>query len=118
MEIELIAAENCTVVDVAGYVGGKTAAQMEAALRPLTTSRQPRHVVLDLADVTEMSSAGLRVLISAIKQARAGGQGDVRLAAPSPRVVEVLELAGLAKVIGIYDSRAAAVASFQGAPTP
>ena len=109
-------AENCTVVDVGGYVGGKTAAQLEAALQPLITGRQPRHVVLDLADVTEMSSAGLRVLISAIKQARAGDQGDVRLAAPSLRVVEVLDLAGLAKVIGIYDSRATAVASFQRAP--
>lgn len=115
MEIEIIPAGNCTIVDVGGYVGSKTAPELEAALQPLITDRQPRNVVLDLADVTEMSSAGLRVLISAIKQSRARDQGDVRLAAPSPRVVEVLALAGLSKVIGIYDSRQAAVASFQQA---
>jgi anti-sigma B factor antagonist len=118
MEIAIVPSESCTVVDVGGYVGGKTAAQLEAALQPLIAGRQQGNVVLDLADVTEMSSAGLRVLISAIKQARARDQGDVRLAAPSPRVVEVLALAGLSKVIRIYDSRDAAVASFQEALAP
>lgn len=115
MDIEVIPAENCTVVDVGGYVGGKTAAQLEAALQPMIAARGPRNVVIDMADVTEMSSAGLRVLISAIKQARGQDQGDVRLAAPNTRVVEVLELAGLSRVIGIYDTRTAAVASFQPA---
>lgn len=112
MDIKLISLDSCQVVELTGYLGGAAASELEAFLQPLLAGRGVHNLVVDLSGVTEMSSAGLRVLISAIKQVRHNKSGDVRLAAPSPRVVEVLELAGLSTVIGIFSSREEAVASF------
>ncbi len=70
-------------------------------------------IVLDLSGVSEMSSAGLRVIISAAKllrNERTGG--DLRLVAPGERVVQVLELAGLQSVLRVYRSSDQAIASF------
>lgn len=112
MKINRIDYEATKVVVVEGYLGGANAGQLESFLAPLLSGRGPQQIVIDLAGVTEMSSAGLRVLISAIKRARSSRSGDIRLAAPSARVIEVLELAGLSSVIQIYPSREEAVASF------
>lgn len=115
MEIKLVSSGACQVIALTGYLGGPAASELEAFLQPLLAGRGVHNIVVDLSGVTEMSSAGLRVLISAIKQVRHNKSGDVRLAAPSPRVVEVLELAGLSSVIGVFSSREEAVASFEPA---
>lgn len=112
MKISRIDHDTTTVVAVDGYLGGNHAGELENFLTPLLNGRGPHQIVIDLAGVTEMSSAGLRVLISAIKRVRGSKSGDIRLAAPSKRVVEVLELAGLSTVIQIYLDRTEAVASF------
>jgi anti-anti-sigma factor len=112
MKISRIEYDTATAIAVDGYLGGAYAGELENFLTPLLSGRGPHHIVIDLAGVTEMSSAGLRVLISAIKRTRSNKSGDIRLAAPSKRVVEVLELAGLSTVIQIYPDRVEAVASF------
>jgi anti-anti-sigma factor len=58
-----------------------------------------------------MSSAGIRSMVSSLKAAKSGG-GDVRLARPSQRVKEVVELAGLTSIFTIYDDLTEAVGSF------
>ena len=58
-----------------------------------------------------MSSAGLRELVTALKKVKRG-TGDLRLATPSARVMEVLELAGLDSIFEIFDSQVEAVGSF------
>jgi len=73
---------------------------------------EARHqVVLDLQDTDYMSSAGLRVLVSSLKTAKKSG-GDLKLAQPSGRVKEVLDLAGLTPVFNVYGDVVEAVGSF------
>ena len=60
----------------------------------------------------EVGSAGLRVLVSALKQARRWNRGDVRLANVSGRGRSVLELAGMDVLFTMYDSTVDAVGSF------
>ena len=50
--------------------------------------------MLDLGGVEYMSSAGLREMVRVLKRVKRSG-GDLRIANPSDRVKEVLELAGL-----------------------
>jgi anti-anti-sigma regulatory factor len=52
----------------------------------------------------------LREIVSALKKVR--GHGDVRLAQPSPRVREVLEMAGLDTIFQIFPSQVEAVGSY------
>ncbi len=69
------------------------------------------NLVVDLAGVEYMSSAGLRELVAALKRVKKDG-GDLRLCAPSARVREVLDLAGLTTIFEIFDDQVTAVGSF------
>ena len=116
MEIASEVLASCAVVRPVGTLDRRTAPQLEAALQALADKGHSR-IVLDLSGVSEMSSAGLRVIISAAKllrNERTGG--DLRLVAPGERVVQVLELAGLQSVLRVYRSSDQAVASFAEPP--
>ena len=72
------------------------------------------HLVADFSGVDYTSSAGLRVLLSTIKQTRRGG-GDLRMAMVTPGVLKVLELSGFTTIIRFYDGIDTAVASYAAA---
>lgn len=112
MEITTVSLDECAVVRPVGKLDRRTAAQLEAALLEVADAGQPR-IVLDLSGVSDMSSAGLRVVISSAKHLRSDRTGgDLRLAAPGERVVQVLELAGLLPVLKVYTTGERAIASF------
>lgn len=69
------------------------------------------YIVLDLGGVEYMSSAGLREMVRVLKRVKRSG-GDLRIANPSERVREVLELAGLDSIFEIYPTQVEAVGSF------
>lgn len=101
---------NVAVVAVNGRVDSATAPDLESALKKLVETEKTQ-IVLDLMDVEYMSSAGLRAMVSTLKSVKRVN-GDLRVANPSPRVDEVLRLAGLTSIFSIYRSRDEAVQSF------
>lgn len=116
MEITVVDRDTCTVVRVKGQLDRTTADQLDLALRDVTAKQGKRRLVVDLAGVPDMSSAGLRVLIGVVKALRGSREGgDLRLSAPGKRVVDVLELAGLLSVLKVFASEEEAVASFASA---
>ena len=118
MQITTEVLPSCAVVQPVGTLDRRSAPELEAALQALAAQGQ-RRIVLDLGGVGEMSSAGLRVIISAAKLLRNERSGsDLRLAAPGQRVVHVLELAGLLPVLRVFLTREQAVASFAEPPNP
>ena len=102
--------KNVSVMAVSGRVDSATAPDRESELKKLVEADKTQ-IVLDLKDVEYMSSAGLRAMVSTLKAVKRVN-GDLRLASPSPRVEEVLRLAGLTSIFSIHPSREAAVASF------
>ncbi len=101
----------CVVVHVEGRLDGANSPQLTAALEELALSGQ-KFVVVDLARVPYISSAGLRTLINGAKRLRSRrGGGEMHLAAAGDRVIEVLELAGLLPVLRVYPTSDEAVAS-------
>ena len=99
-----------TVVSITGSVDALTAPALADALQKQTTMGHAR-IVADLNALEYTSSAGLRVLLSAVKEARQHG-GDVRLAAVRHDVLKVLELSGFTTILKLYPDVEAAVASF------
>jgi anti-sigma B factor antagonist len=91
-------------------VDSNTAPTFEGELKSIIDEGQ-RNVVLELGGVEFMSSAGLRAMVSALKACRGGG-GNLVIASPSDRVVEVMQLAGLTSLFNMYDDETAAVGSF------
>jgi anti-sigma B factor antagonist len=110
MEIGTMDYKRCSVVTVSGRVDSNTAPEFEGVLRKVIEGGQ-RNVVLELSGVDFMSSAGLRGMVSSLKACKSGG-GDLVLAALSDRVSEVLKLAGLVSLFGLYADVTAAVGSF------
>lgn len=110
MNIETRELKHVSVVKISGRVDSSTAPEMEKALQDLIET--DRHqMVLDLQDAEYMSSAGLRVLVSTLKAAKKSG-GDLKLAQLSPRVKEVLDLAGLTPVFNVHADLIEAVGAF------
>jgi anti-sigma B factor antagonist len=91
-------------------VDSATAPDLENALKQLVETEKTQ-IVLDLKDVEYMSSAGLRAMVSTLKAVKRIN-GDLRLCSPSPRVAEVLRLAGLTSIFNIYPNQSDAVGSF------
>jgi anti-sigma B factor antagonist len=110
MEISTEEQKQVSVIAVSGRVDSATAPELENSLKKLVESEKTQ-IVLDLKNVEYMSSAGLRAMVSTLKAVKRVN-GDLRLASPSPRVEEVLRLAGLTSIFSIHPTRDEAVASF------
>ena len=110
LQINVSEMKRVRLFEVAGRVDSVNANEFGAALDEALSDGK-RNLVLDLSGVEYMSSAGLREMVRVLKQVRREG-GDLRLAALSERVQEVLELAGLDTIFEIYPTQVEAVGSF------
>src|SRR5215467_5980592 len=95
-------------VSVAGEIDMATAAQFREQLASVISGGAQR-VVVDLARVTFMASAGVAVLMGT-HRVLAGQSGSLVLASPSPAAGRVLSLAGVDQVIPVTGSVADAAA--------
>jgi anti-sigma B factor antagonist len=98
------------VIEIMGRMDGELAARMGQTLDGVLNQGHDR-LVIDLGSVDYISSPGLREIVRAYKRAQVGG-GDLRIANPSDRVLDVFKLAGLDTTLRIYRSDAQAIDSF------
>lgn len=99
------------LVQVNGRIDSSTAPQLEKTLQSIIDDGRFR-IVVDMGGVEFMSSAGLRTLLSAVKQVHRFNRGDLRLASVQPKVKKAFELAGLDELFKFYDNDVDAVGSF------
>lgn len=92
-----------------GRVDGVNASEFEQTLRD-TIQDDDTAVILDLAGITYLSSAGLRAILLT---ARSLSQRKAKfmLCSPSAPIREVFEISGFDKIIPVHDTRDAAVAA-------
>ena len=98
------------VVMPVGSIDAVTAPELSEHLQNLVNQGQNR-LVVDMAGVDYISSAGLRVFLGIVKETRGAG-GDIRLAAMQTPVQKVLKLSGFTSILRTFDETEAAVASF------
>ncbi len=110
LDIRVTEQQQVTLVLVNGRVDSLNAAELGLLLSS-TIDDGNTQIVLDLSQVSYMSSAGLRELVSAFKKVRRIS-GDLRIAQPSSRVQEVLEMAGLDTIFQIFPTQTDAVGSY------
>lgn len=106
LQLETGAEGAVQILELKGRLDNATAAEFDAKVAALAGNR----VVLDLATLDYISSAGLRCVLGALKRLTAAG-GALALAAPAPSVVEVFEISGFVTLVKIFPSRADAVAA-------
>ncbi len=103
--------DGVSIVSPVGRIDINTAPEAEAVLLPKFDSASG--VVVDFAELTYISSAGLRVLLKAAKRSKGSGV-PLALANMAPPVLEVFEVSGFAKLFAILDDRDAAVEKVAG----
>ncbi len=111
MEINTTQYKHCDLVKVVGRVDSATAPQLGDALHVLTDDGRFK-IVLDMTDVTYVSSAGLRVMIDTQKTCRQLSRGELVLACVPQRIYETFDLAGFLPLFKFFDNITAAVGSF------
>ncbi len=100
------------VVQIEGRVDASTAKELETAVMAAVGSGDGL-LVLDMEAVDYISSAGLRVLLIALKALAAKGR-RLALAALNPDVLDVVKLTGFDKLLDCHDSVDAAMAGAAG----
>ena len=110
MQVTFTEGGPAVVGQISGSIDGLTAEALQAALNGELHKGNHR-IVADFSGVDYTSSAGLRVILATVKEARRAG-GDFRLAAVRPPVMRVLELSGFGNVLKIFPDTQAALASF------
>ena len=111
MEVSTEQLRRCDLVTVVGRIDASTVKDLSQALSKIKEAGRYK-IILNLKDVTFISSAGLSELIDTQKTCKQLMRGELVLVEVSPRVKEALELAGLTPLFKMYDSDTEAVGSF------
>lgn len=110
MEIQDREIKGITIISLKGSIDAMTAPKITEFIQGQITKGNFK-LVTDFKGVDYTSSAGLRVLLGAIKETRSLG-GDLRLASVQPDVLKVLSLSGFTNILKMFDNVDLAVASY------
>lgn len=111
MQLQTTLHDSITVVSLQGSLDTLTAGDVTAALNELIQAGQVK-LVLDFQQVDYVSSAGLRVLLGAVKETRRA-KGDLRLAGLARAILDILEMAGFTSIVKYYTTVPDALQSYK-----
>jgi anti-anti-sigma factor len=104
-------AAKTAVYRIVGRIDALTSPKLQSSIGSVINGGSPR-VILDMRDVTYMSSAGLRFILTVAKQA-AAARGGLAVFGVQPAVSEVFESSGFQNIIPIVSDEAQARASLE-----
>jgi anti-anti-sigma factor len=109
LDLKIHKVNEIPVLDLSGDVDEFTCTKLRVALRDLLSNGESR-VVVNLARVNYMDSAGLGTLVGGLRRIMEADGGLV-LSGPNPQIERVLSLTGLDRILKIYDGEDVAVDS-------
>jgi anti-anti-sigma factor len=110
MNIVERAEKGVTVFVLDGRVDTQGSVSMDQALQS-AISQGSYKIILDMTEVTYISSAALRSLADVLTKSKKAG-GDLKLVALSSKIMRVFRIIGFDKYFSIYDTVEAAQAAF------
>jgi anti-sigma B factor antagonist len=108
MEVTVEPYKRCDVLRISGRIDSETVPVLRQALTNLTDSGRYL-LVLDMTEVTFVSSAGWWVLIDTQKTCKKNSRGEVVLANLASRIQSSLELVGMDEYFRSYGNITEAV---------
>ena len=97
MEVSTVSHGHAMVIAITGRLDSATAPQLETRIFDLIAEGH-RRLIVDLAGLGYISSAGLRVLLVSAKRLKTEG-GRLFLAAPRAMVSQVLGISGFSEML-------------------
>ena len=113
LEIQVDLVEDCTICRPVGELDAFTVSQFRQSLAELAST--PR-LLIDLAGVPFVDSAGLGALIGGIRRVRELG-GDVAVACPRPTLTRLLHTTGFDRIVTVTASVGEAASALAGPHT-
>jgi anti-sigma B factor antagonist len=110
MEILESRENDVTVFELDGRIDTEGAVDLDLALQAAVLDGQNK-MVLDMANVRYIGSAGLRTLADVLTKNKEAG-GDLKLVALNNKVQRVFRIIGFDKFFAIYESLEQALANF------
>jgi len=108
MELTTRSEKSTVIVSIKGRVDAVTAPELEKCLSEQIDSGE-NTVVVNMAELDYISSAGLRVVLLIAKKLKAK-QGDMLLVGLQGPVKEVFEISGFSTIFNIFETEEAALA--------
>lgn len=102
--------EGISVFTLEGRIDTQGAVDLDLALQSAVSAGKHK-MVLDMAGVRYISSAGLRTLADVLTKNREA-EGDLKLVALNHKVLRVLRIIGFDKFFALYDTCEAAISDF------
>ena len=102
MDLETRTVKGAVVILVKERINAVTAPDFESQISESMTAGE-KYLVLNMADVEYISSAGLRVILATAKKLKAD-QGDIFLVGLQGVVKEVFELSGFYQIFKVFDT--------------
>lgn len=100
-----------SIIYLKGYLDAHTAPDFEKALQELVDEERVC-IVVNLSELTYISSAGLGVFMGFIENIRGKG-GDIKLAEPTDKVFRVFDLLGFPVLYEVFQKEDEAVNKYQ-----
>ena len=107
MDLEVRKEKGAVVILVKERINAVTAPDFESQISESMTEGE-KYLVLNMADVEYISSAGLRVILATAKKLKAD-QGDIFLVGLQGVVKEVFELSGFYQIFKVFETEAEAL---------
>lgn len=113
LHISIRTSNDVTILDLRGRatIDADESELLESQLQKLVANGA-RKVLLNLADLTQIDSSGLSVIVGTCVSLRRQG-GDLRILSPCGLVLEVFRVVRLLESIPSFEDEAQALASFQ-----
>lgn len=105
---------NLTILEPHGRLDSQDGPVFEQTIEK-TIESGSSSIVINMSEITYISSHGLRVILTGAKLAKAAG-GRLAICSSQESVQKVFDITGVATLIGIYREYADAVDSFQSQP--
>ena len=103
--------ETVSIVYLKGYLDAHTAPDFEKILQGLVEENRVQ-IVVNLSELSYISSAGLGVFMGFIEDVRKKG-GDIKLAEPTEKVFKVFDLLGFPVLYEVFQDEAEAIKKYQ-----
>ena len=110
MKVHRKSLDSVELVVVEGRVDSATWQELEKILGSILEDGRYK-IVVDLAGVYLMVTAGLKILVKAQVECK-NHEGEVKISCPSERMDFELRMAGYETVFSVYDDQAEAIDSF------
>ncbi len=110
MQINLEEIDGVTIISLSGKLNVTTTSGLEDAFNSLLEAHKAK-ILIDCRQLEYISSAGLRVLLSAAKHFKKIS-GEIALCALSASVKQVFEISGFTSIFQIYATKDDGLKSF------